>query len=74
MVEKPEEAESSVLLPCPGEMPCDGVWRCPRPVPRPHGAIQDRRSGSRFWKLVVIQDANKGYDHLSWESIQDLEL
>ena len=28
---------------CPeGEVPSDSVWRCPRAVPRPDGAIPDR--------------------------------
>lgn len=36
------------LLPvCPGAMPGDGVRRRPRSVPRPDGAVQDRRQVSR---------------------------
>lgn len=30
-----------------GAMPGDGVWRRPWSVPRPHGAVQDRRQVSR---------------------------
>lgn len=34
------------------EMSGDGVRRRARPVPRPHGAVQDRREVSRY-KLLV---------------------
>lgn len=28
-------------------MPRHSMWRCPWPVPRPHGAVQDRREVPR---------------------------
>lgn len=34
------------------KMSSDGVWRCTRPVPWPHGAVQDRREIARH-KLFV---------------------